>query len=187
MAACKQESPRNSGRVAKRERRLGKPRTSRITKGLALVIPLGLAATTGVSARDDFGRWQGGLQNCQIRQEGQNGWHCQRLEVVQTSDQVLSLRFVRSQDSQQDHRRLQLIGTVKEGEGLDCNPNGCQLTPQLNLVVTGLSTMQFDGRGLARATPLGAVARGTCQWLNRQLRCRFSAGAGGAWTIQASL
>jgi hypothetical protein len=155
---------------------------------LALVmIPLGLVATPGVRARDDFGRWQTSLQDCQIRPEGQSGWTCQRLEVVQTSDQVLSLRFVHNQGSQQDHRRLQLIGTVKDGEGLDCNTNGCKLTPQLNLVVTGLATMQFDGRGLARGTPQGSVARGTCQWLNRQLRCRFTAGTGKAWTIQAYL
>ena len=152
-----------------------------------LTIPLGLAMGTPGWCRDEFGRWQGSVQECLIKVEGQNAWSCQRLEVIQTSQQVLSLRFLRTQDGLMSPRQLQLIGRVNGGEGLDCDPNGCTLTPQLHLEVTALATMQFDGRGLAKAMPNGNVAKGQCQWLERQLRCRFQAGHGPNWSIQASL
>ncbi|MFM8525787.1 MAG: hypothetical protein ACKOCM_09230 [Cyanobacteriota bacterium] len=137
--------------------------------------------------RDDFGRWRGGLQECRIQIEGQSGWLCRQLVVVQTSDQVLSLRFLKNREDRQGNQQLQLIGTMPAGEGLDCNPNGCSLTPRLQLMVTGLATMQFDGRGLARTTPTGAVAKGQCQWRQRQLRCQFQVRQGAKGTIQASL
>jgi hypothetical protein len=154
---------------------------------LALTLPLGLAMGTPGWCRDDFGRWQGPLQECLISVEGQKAWNCQRLEVIQTSPQVISLRFLRTQDGLLSPRRLQLIGRINGGEGLDCDANGCTLTPQLHLEVTALATMQFDGRGLAKAMPIGNVARGQCQWQQRQLRCRFQVGKGPDWSIQASL
>jgi hypothetical protein len=115
------------------------------------------------------------------------GWVCQRLEVIQTNPQVISLRFLRTQDDLLSPRRLQLIGRINGGEGLDCDANGCTLTPQLHLEVTAIATMQFDSRGLAKVMPIGNVARGQCQWQQRQLRCRFQVGKGPDWSIQASL
>lgn len=156
-------------------------------RGLALGLGLAILSPGAGRCRDDFGRWQGSLQECRIQIQGQRGWSCQRLEIVQTSDQVLSLRFLRLPDQRKDQQRLQLIGLVTNGEGLDCSPNGCALTPQLHLLVTGLSHLQFDGRGLALTTPIGTTASGHCQWQQRQLRCSIQTGRGPNWTIQARL
>ena len=154
---------------------------------LASVLPWLLAPGGAGVCRDDFGRWQAELPDCQVRSANGQSWSCQRLEVIQTSDQVISLRFVRQGDDRLEHRELQVIGIVKAGEGLDCNANGCSPTPSLHLMVTGLATLDSSGRGLAPTSPVGAVARGECQWLQRQLRCSLRAGQAPTWTIQASL
>lgn len=154
---------------------------------LAVALPLVLTIGAPGRCRDDFGRWRGWLQDCRIQIDGQNDWSCQQLVVIQTSDQVLSLRFLKNREERHGNQQLQLIGTVPAGEGLECSPNGCGLTPKLQLTVTGLATMQFDERGLARTMPTGAVARGQCQWRQRQLRCQFQSRQGAKGTIQASL
>jgi hypothetical protein len=137
--------------------------------------------------RDDFGRWQGPLQDCRIEGEGGQGWSCRQLEVVQTSSDVLSLRFWRYRLDREGQRRLQVTGTMAAGEGLNCNEQGCALTPRLDLLVTGLNQLQVDDRGLATTTPMGSVASGRCQWLKRELSCRIESGRGPAWTITARL
>ena len=176
------------------QRRQGHPRGLRSDPArragqlvLAVALPLLILSQEAGRCRDDFGRWQGSLQDCRIQIQGQSSWSCQRLEVVQTSDQVLSLRFLQHPGQRNEQQRLQLIGTVNSGEGLDCSPNGCALTPQLHLLVTALSHLQFDGRGLAQRTPTGSGASGRCQWLQRQLRCSIQTGRGPNWTIQARL
>lgn len=136
---------------------------------------------------DRFGRWQGSLQDCRIQIDGRHGGTCQRLDVIQTSDEVLSLHFWRDRDDMIGHRRLQLIGTMKAGEGLSCSEQGCSLTPRLDLLVTGLTNLSFDRRGTVRSAPDGTAAQGRCQWQQRQLHCRFRPGKGPPWTIDARL
>lgn len=152
-----------------------------------LTIGLVLTASQSGQGRDDFGRWQGPLQDCRIEGEGRQGWSCRQLEVVQSSREVLSLRFWRYRLDREGQLRLQVVGTMVDGEGLNCNEQGCTLTPRLNLVVTGLNQLQMDDRGLATTIPMGSVASGRCQWLKRQLSCQIESGRGPAWTITARL
>lgn len=151
------------------------------------MLTLALSGIPAAHGRDDFGHWQGLVQDCRIENDSHQGWSCQRLEIVQTSDAVLSLRFWRHRQDREGQRRLQLIGVMPAGEGLDCNEHGCALTPRLNLQVTGLTELQVNGRGLAAAAPSGLEASGRCQWLHRQLRCRIQSGQGPAWSITARL
>lgn len=154
---------------------------------LAAVLTLVVSGIQAAHGRDDFGRWQGLVQDCRIESDGRQSWSCQRLEIVQTSDTVLSLRFWRDRQDREGQRRLQVVGMMKAGEGLDCNEHGCALTPRLNLLVTGLTELQVDGRGLAAAPPTGFEASGSCQWAQRRLRCRIQGGQGPRLTITARL
>lgn len=151
------------------------------------MLTLVLSGIQAAHGRDDFGHWQGLVQDCRIENDSHQGWSCQRLEIVQISDAVLSLRFWRHRLDREGQRRLQVIGVMTAGEGLDCNEHGCALTPRLNLQVTGLTELQVNGRGLAAAAPSGLEASGRCQWLQRQLRCRIQSGQGPSLTITARL
>ena len=143
-----------------------------------------------------FGRWQSRAHPCHFatsaprRTPASQPRQCQLVRLEQNLEGLLSVRFLADgSDRQLGAEQLLFAGVLDSGQRpMRCNPDGrCSPRWPTRLVVANVATARFDGRGLATSVPQTMLARGHCELMRSQVRCKAENDAGESWSAQARL
>lgn len=149
-----------------------------------LLVALPLALQAQPSGRGDgFGRWQPAVRRCRSVEPRQVELSCQAVLVDQRGSGVFRIRWGLT-----PWRQLTFVGILSgPSQPMTCRQAVCRLQWPITLAISGVSSNQFVGSGVASGLPLVWSARGQCRLSADQLSCEAQALTGERWSVEAQL
>ena len=160
----------------------------------ALVVPLAGLLITALplpGQAEAFGRWQQRPRSCTVEHGTASALRCQGVQLDQRSPEVLRLSVQSEGPARGELIQLTLVGALGEGQQpMGCRNGACSLKQPLQLSLSTLSLVRFDGRGLAQSLPETKPVQGICRIDPAALHCEaIPAHQAGSppWTLKAQL
>lgn len=151
---------------------------------LITVVPLPAEA-------EAFGRWQQRPRSCTVEHGAAPVLRCQAVQLDQRSPEVLRLSVQAQGPGRGDLIQFTLVGALAQGQQpMGCRNGACSLKQPLQLSLSTLSLVRFDGRGLAQSLPETKPVQGTCRIDPAALHCEAIApdqAGSPPWTLKAQL
>ena len=160
----------------------------------AMVVPLAGLLITALplsGQAEAFGRWQQRPRSCVVEHGKAPTLRCQGVQLDQRSPEVLRLNVQAEGPARGELIQLTLVGVLVEGQQpMGCRNGACTLKHPLQLSLSTLSLVRFDGRGLAQSIPDASSVHGTCRIDPAALHCEaISTDQAGtpSWKVKAQL
>jgi len=178
---------------------MGAPRAARLLQAASLLLVCVAVAPSLAGRPGDkdtgFGRWESLLNRCKLHWpvtgagNGATSSGCLKLRLDQSIEGMLRVRFINAAGG---HRfaseELTFVGLLlKQDQPMRCRGGACDPIWPVRLMVHGVASRRFDGRGLAQQLPSNQLAKGSCELGPIQLSCQASGQNGQTWQASATL